>query len=52
MGKAIIFLVLLFLTSSCVTTDKCSVKINKSKADHYNKIQFGSGKANVKKKRR
>ena len=52
MGKAIIFLAVLFLASSCVTTDKCSIKINKSKADYYNKIQFGSGKTYVKKKRR
>lgn len=51
MRPTLFFCCVIFLLTSCVTTDKCSVKINKKKFEYYNKLQYGAGKPMVKKKR-
>ncbi len=52
MKTLLLFCGVLFLASSCVTTDKCSAKINKKKFDYYNKLQYGADKPIVKKRGR
>jgi hypothetical protein len=53
MKRVLILLIGMFLVSSCVTTDRCSVKINKKKFAYYNKLQYGGNAyANKNKKKR